>query len=88
MQYAWKRDLNVKMMEQTSNQNIMTRVGIWNGPEALKAVLQNCHGDPAAHRALYFLRKKLPTMTVTFATLSGPWLSSVTDSEGKLLPES
>lgn len=77
VQCAWERDLTIKMREQTSNQNIMTWAGIWSRPEALKAVLQKCRGDPAAHRTLYFIRKKLPTMVVTFATLSGPWLSSV-----------
>jgi len=66
------RDLSIKMREQTSNWNTMTRVGVWSGLE-----VQKCRGDPAAHRALYFIRKQLPTMVVTFATPSGPWLSSV-----------
>lgn len=56
----------------------MTRAVTWSGPEAPKeAVLCKCCGDPAAHGALYFIRKNLPTMAVTFATPAGPWLTQI-----------
>lgn len=74
------------MRDQINNQN-MTQVVIWSGPEAPKAVLCRCCGDPAAHRAFCFIRKNLPTMTVTFATPARLWLSSdLTHRESCCLP--
>lgn len=80
MQYAWKRDTDVKMRERASRQNILTRAGIWGGP----AMCQRGRGGPAAPGASYFIWERRPTMAATFATLPRPRLSA--DSEGELLP--
>lgn len=64
----------------------MTRAVIWSGPEAPKAVLCKCCGDPAAHRALSFIRKKAAHNGSDLCNPGWAMAQLRSDSEGKLLP--